>query len=67
MGVITFIWACLQYSGPMDLKEKHVVGHARFPYGYCLCASVGLSLLVFAWGVLTGGGFKPKVTGGVWL
>ncbi|XP_046530802.1 transmembrane protein 94 isoform X4 [Equus quagga] len=23
LGVTTFIWACLQYSGPMDLKEKH--------------------------------------------
>ncbi|KAI4533904.1 hypothetical protein MG293_016923, partial [Ovis ammon polii] len=22
-GVATFLWACLQYSGPMDLKEKH--------------------------------------------
>ncbi|XP_062937507.1 transmembrane protein 94 isoform X5 [Cynocephalus volans] len=23
-GVTTFLWACLQYSGPMDLKEKHL-------------------------------------------
>lgn len=46
----TFIWACLQYSGPMDLKEKHAVGLFLFPYGCCLCVSVGLSLLVFAWG-----------------
>lgn len=22
-------WACLQHSGPMDLKEKRAVGHRR--------------------------------------
>lgn len=52
MGVTTFIGACLQYSGPMDLKEKHTVGHIRCPARYCLCVSVGLCLLVLAWEVL---------------
>lgn len=30
-----FIWACLKYPVPMDLKEKHLVGPA--PLLLCVC------------------------------
>lgn len=29
-----FIWACLKYPVPMDLKEKHLVGPALL---LCVC------------------------------
>lgn len=34
-GVTVFIWACLKYPVPMDLKEKHLVGPA--PLLLCVC------------------------------
>lgn len=40
-GVTEFIWACLKYPGPMDLKEKHLVGPSLL---LCDCWS-GVSLL----------------------
>lgn len=51
----------------MDLKEKHVVGHDRFPNWDCLCVSVGLSLPVFAWEVLMWRSYTKSEGGGAAL
>lgn len=57
LGVTALTWACLQYSGPMDLKEKHAVGHVRFPCGDCLCVSWTLPSCIYLPGRYLFGGF----------
>lgn len=59
MGVTALIWACLQSSGPMDLKEKCAVGRFQFPCACCLLDSVR----VLAWEVLIWG-LNTKTTTG---
>lgn len=65
-GVTTVLWACLQYSGPMDLKEKHEVGRDGCPPGDCVCFCWTLPT-VFAWEVLVRGLDTESERWGVWL
>ena len=63
MGVTAFIWACLQYSGPMDVKEKRTVGHVCDLMGIIYVSLLDSPYLRWP-GSSSFGGFKPKVREG---
>lgn len=65
LGVTTLTWACLQYSGPMDLKEKRAVGHIRLPRGDCLCVCWNRYTCVYLGGPYLGA--LNQKWEGVWL